>query len=144
MEAGFSDLTARRMYDILQLRSEVFVVEQDCVYQDMDDLDRDAWHILAYGSGRLMAYARLLGPGTRFEEASIGRIVTSPKIRRTGTGRELVSRSIELCRTRFKASRIRISAQCYLESFYSSFGFCVDSAVYQEDGIDHQEMLLEI
>lgn len=140
----FRKLPPGMLYDILHLRSAVFIIEQDCIYQDMDYLDQEARHLTAYREKELVAYARLLPANTRFEEASIGRIVTASSVRGTGIGKALVQRSIDYCRNEFKAGRIRISAQCYLERFYSEFGFRNDSAVYQEDGIDHREMVLDL
>ena len=140
---SFNALTPAQLYDILQLRSEVFVVEQNCVYQDMDQLDQIAMHLMAYHENSLVAYARILAPGNKHKEASIGRIVSSPSLRRHGFGRSIVNQAIAYCQVHFQASPIKISAQCYLDEFYTSFGFRKVSEVYLEDGIDHQAMVLE-
>ena len=99
------------------------MVEQDCVYQDMDDLDQDSIHLLSYSDDKLSAYARIIPPGKKFEDASIGRIVTAGSVRRSGMGKDLINIAIEYCRHHYPGKPIRISAQCYLNKFYTSFGF---------------------
>ena len=138
----FDALTVHELYAILQLRNEVFAVEQQCVYPDMDNKDQGAWHCMGWQAGKLVAYTRLLPPGLAYPEASIGRVVTSPAVRRTGAGRELMKRSIEEAQALFGAGPIKIGAQLYLHAFYASFGFRQTSEVYLEDGIEHIEMLL--
>jgi ElaA protein len=138
---SFDELTPAELYAILQLRTEVFVVEQQCVYQDMDDADQRGLHLMGTGdSGRLQAYTRLFGPGIKYEEASIGRVVTSPLARGKGAGRELMERSIAAVKEHFGAVPIKISAQQYLQKFYQSLGFEQTSDMYLEDGIPHIEM----
>jgi ElaA protein len=121
----------------------VFVVEQRCAYLDADGFDRDARHLwAARDDGAVHAYLRLLGPGARFAEPSIGRIVTAPEARGTGLGRELVRHGIALARARHGERAIRIAAQAHLERFYGEFGFARASEEFDEDGIPHVEMVL--
>ena len=142
---SFDSLSGLEVYRILQLRSEVFVVEQDCVYQDMDGRDEDCLHLIGWWPDCTpVAYARLLAPGQSYEKySSIGRILSSEKVRGTGAGRELVRRSIDHCH-RLYPGPIKISAQCYLDRFYCSFGFEHTGKEYLEDGIPHQEMVLRL
>lgn len=137
----FKDLSASEMYAILQLRSEVFVVEQNCVYQDADNKDKYAWHLMGWKEEKLVAYTRLLPAGISYKEPSIGRVVTSTSVRGTGAGRELMKQSIETCYTLFGQQSIRIGAQLYLKDFYTSLGFLATGDVYLEDGIEHIEMV---
>ena len=140
---SFPELSVDDLYELLALRQLVFVVEQRCPYLDCDGKDRAAIHLLGRDDdGRLVAYARLLSPGTSFAEASIGRVVTHPAVRRTGAGRELMSEAIARTRMAFGPGPIRIGAQQYLERFYGDLGFRIASAPYDEDGIPHVEMLL--
>lgn len=138
----FNDLTNTELYDLLRLRSEVFVVEQNCVFLDQDDKDQQCHHVLFYDAQTIVACARLVPPGLSYPEMSIGRIVTSMKVRGTGAGKELVAYSIAECRRLFGNGPIKIGAQLYAEKFYEQFGFVRCSDVYDEDGIDHIKMLL--
>lgn len=138
----FDELTTRELYAALQLRSEVFVVEQNCVFQDIDNKDQVSWHLMGWQDNLLAAYTRLVPAGISFEEVSIGRVVTSPKMRKSGAGRLLMKKSIEASYSIFGKTPIRIGAQLYLKRFYESFGFQQSSDVYLEDGIEHIEMLL--
>ena len=138
---SFDELATASLYAILQLRAEVFVLEQQCLYQDVDGKDPRAHHVSAWDGEHLVAYARVLPPGVSFDEASIGRVVTSPRHRSIGAGRDLVARSIEACERVFGAQPIRIGAQSHLQRFYGSFGFAPCSAEYVEDGIPHIDML---
>ena len=138
----FDQLTPQELYAILQLRNEVFAVEQHCVYPDMDDKDQPAWHLMGQKDNKLLAYTRLIPPGISYKEPSIGRVVTSPSIRRSGEGRILMQRSIAWLQNNYPGQPIHIGAQLYLKEFYSSLGFSVCSAIYLEDGIEHIEMLL--
>jgi ElaA protein len=140
--SAFDELTPRELYAILQLRNIVFAVEQNCVYPDMDDRDQLSFHLMGWKDNKLLAYTRLIPPGVAFAEPSIGRVVTSPLIRRTGEGRELMARSIAFIHERYKGQPIRIGAQVYLQHFYSSLGFVPTGESYLEDGIEHIEMLL--
>jgi ElaA protein len=138
---AFESLTPGELYSILQLRNEVFVVEQNCVYQDCDDKDRHAQHFMGWQDNKLVAYTRLLPAGVAYKEISIGRVVTSALVRGTGTGKELMTRSIEKIHELSGNSPIQIGAQLYLKRFYESLGFVQNSAVYLEDGIDHIKMI---
>ncbi|HVU57133.1 MAG TPA: GNAT family N-acetyltransferase [Puia sp.] len=142
IDKTFSDLTPRELYAILQLRSEVFVVEQNCVFLDMDDKDQPSHHLMGWQNDKLVAYARIVPPGISYVEFSIGRIVSSPSVRKQGIGRVLVSKGINLAYTLHGKGIIRIGAQYYLRGFYESFGFEKASDIYWEDGIQHIEMLL--
>lgn len=138
----FGQLTPAELYAILRLRSEVFVVEQNCVFLDMDNKDPYCEHIMAWQGPLLAAYSRIVPAGISYVESSIGRIVTSPAARGTGIGRDLVVKSIEYLYTLYGRCDIRIGAQYYLEKFYTSFGFVQKGEIYLEDGIEHIEMLL--
>ena len=140
----YEDMSPAVLYEILKLRSEVFVVEQQCVFLDMDDKDQGAWHLTGWYEDRLVAYTRLLPPGLTYAEASIGRVVSSPSVRRMGFGRELMEVSIRQLWTLFGKQNIRIGAQLYLEQFYGSFGFVTQGDVYIEDEIPHVKMLLSV
>lgn len=139
----FGQLERAQLYAVLAARVAVFVVEQDCPYQDLDGLDDAGLHLVAWGADdEVAAYARILPPGTRFGQPSIGRVLTSLAVRRTGIGRELMRRAVAAVRERYPETPIRLSAQCYLERFYGELGFSVVSAPYEEDGIPHVEMEL--
>lgn len=138
----FYELANDELYAILQLRMEVFIVEQQCVYQDCDDKDQPAHHLMAWNNGKLAAVTRLLPPGISYAEPSIGRVITALAFRRIKLGRELMTRSIEACYELFGKQPIRIGAQQYLKNFYESFGFRQVSEPYDEDGIQHIKMLL--
>lgn len=137
----YAELSLDRLYAILAARAAVFVVEQDCPYQDLDGLDRFGLHVCAWHGEQLLAYARVLPAGHRFAEPSIGRVLTVDAARRTGLGRELMRRSIDIAAGAFPGSGLRISAQQYLERFYAGFGFRTVSDPYPEDGIPHLEMV---
>ncbi|WP_143304605.1 GNAT family N-acetyltransferase [Chitinophaga vietnamensis] len=140
----FQTLSVTELYAILHLRSEVFVVEQNCAYQDMDNSDQKALHLLGYDEeGRLAAYTRLFKAGIKFKEASIGRVVTAPFARGKGAGRALMVQSINVLQAQYGVQPIRIGAQQYLQKFYESLGFEQVSDTYLEDGIPHIEMLRE-
>jgi ElaA protein len=137
----FNDLAPQELYCILQLRNEVFVVEQNCVFQDADDKDQKSWHLCGWQNNKLVAYTRLVPPGEAYELPSIGRVVTSPSVRNTGAGRELMKRSIEAVLDIYGNLPIQIGAQFYLKKFYQSFGFEQTSSIYLEDGIEHIYMV---
>ncbi|AYA35986.1 GNAT family N-acetyltransferase [Hymenobacter oligotrophus] len=138
----FAALTLTELYDLLQLRSEVFVVEQTCAFQDIDGMDQQAYHLLGYTpAGELAAYARLFEAGRSYEQVSIGRVVVSPKYRRYGLGRNLMGQAIAQCEALFGPQPIKIGAQYYLRAFYRSFGFEQLDDIYLEDGIEHIHML---
>ncbi len=136
----FEDLSPYELYAILRLRSEVFVVEQNCVFLDMDDKDQQCYHLLGWQSDLLTAYTRLVPPGISYEQPSIGRVVTSPAARGSGIGKLLIEKSIGETIKLFGKSPIRIGAQLYLKRFYESFGFVQVGDIYDEDGIDHIKM----
>jgi len=138
----FSQLTTEELYAILRLRSEVFVVEQNCVFLDMDNKDQHCDHVMGWNGTLLAAYSRIVPAGISYGESSIGRIVTSPAARGEGTGRELLIKSIDRLYTLHGKRAIRIGAQYYLKKFYESFGFIQKGEIYLEDGIEHIEMLL--
>ena len=140
---GFDQLTPDELYAVLRLRSEVFVVEQNCVFLDMDDKDKYCHHLMGWRSASLVGYSRIVPAGISYAESSIGRIVTSPAARRLGVGRELMIESIGNLYTLFGERDIRIGAQYYLLHFYQSFGFVQKGEIYLEDGIEHIEMLLK-
>ncbi|MBL7724413.1 MAG: GNAT family N-acetyltransferase [Chitinophagaceae bacterium] len=138
----FDALTPLELYAIIQLRNEVFVVEQNCVYQDADNKDPNAYHFMGWTDNKLVAYTRLLPPGLSYIEPSIGRVVTSPAARKSGLGRELMKNSIDNIYSLFGKHTIRIGAQLYLKNFYASLSFQQTSDIYLEDGIEHIEMIL--
>src|SRR6185437_3517148 len=138
----FDQLTPHELYAVLRLRSEVFVVEQNCVFLDMDEKDQYCHHLLGWRGERLVGYSRIVPAGISYAESSIGRIVTSPAARRRGVGRELMVQSIDTLYSLYGKTDIRIGAQYYLLRFYESFGFVQKGEIYLEDGIEHIEMLL--
>lgn len=139
---AFRQLSPDELYAILRLRSEVFVVEQTCVFQDMDNKDQDSHHLMGWNDdGSLAAYTRLIPAGVAYEIPSIGRVVTSPAARGGGLGRVLMERSIDEAHRLFGSLPVKIGAQLYLKKFYSSLGFQQTSDVYMEDGIEHIEMI---
>lgn len=138
----FEELTTSELYAILHLRSEVFVVEQHCNYQDMDYADQQAIHVQGYTEqGKLVVYTRLFAAGIKFAETSIGRVVSSATVRGTGAGRLLMQKSIDVLEELYGKVPIRIGAQLYLQKFYESLGFEQKSGIYLEDNIEHIEMV---
>ena len=157
----FKDLTNEELYEIFHLRMAVFVVEQNCPYQDADGKDLKGWHMMGIspsparpvrrtpfgvgglpkGKGEIVAYARILPAGISYHEPSIGRVITSASARRTGAGKKLMEKSIEFIKKEFGKAPIRIGAQLYLKKFYESFGFVREGEEYLEDGIPHIIML---
>lgn len=137
----FEFLNTSELYDILQLRAEVFVVEQDCVYQDVDGKDQDAVHVMGYKNEKLVAYTRIFGPGGYFENASIGRVVVQENERAHTYGYDLMNTSIEAVERYYDETTIKISAQTYLKRFYNNLGFKEVGEGYLEDGIPHIGML---
>lgn len=138
----FDELTPQELYAILQLRNEVFVVEQNCVFQDADNKDQRSYHLMGWQNEKLAAYTRLVPPGVAYDKPSIGRVVTSPSVRGSGAGKELMKISIEKTKQLFGDIPILIGAQLYLKKFYESLGFQQSSEIYLEDGIEHIEMIL--
>jgi len=139
----FEELSPYQVYAILQLRNEVFVVEQNCVFQDADDKDQHCYHLMGFNDNKLVAYTRLVPGGVIYPQASIGRVVTSPSIRRLGAGKALMQHSIDTVYNLFGKVPVKIGAQLYLKNFYESLGFQQISDTYLEDGIEHIYMLRE-
>ncbi|CAM3660022.1 GNAT family N-acetyltransferase [Roseateles saccharophilus] len=142
--APFAELSVQLLHDALALRSEVFVVEQNCVFLDIDGLDPQVWHLLGHGDdGSLRAYARLIPPGLKAPDALIGRVVTAPAARGGGTGRALMAEAVAQCERLWPGHGITLHAQAHLQRFYAGFGFLPVGEPYIEDGIPHQEMRKE-
>lgn len=139
----FDELTIHELYAILRLRSEVFVVEQNCVYQDMDGKDEKAIHVLGTMNGILVAYTRIFGPDDYSRKASIGRVLVKKDEREYGYGNIIMKYSIDIIRNKHESVSIQISAQKYIEKFYSSLGFVTLGEGYLEDGIPHIAMVME-
>lgn len=138
---SWDQLSKEELYDLLQLRLEVFSVEQNCPYQDCDDLDKQAHHLLAYKEEMLVGYLRVFESLKQYDgDAAIGRVCTSESERGSGLGQDLMSEAITYIDTNFKKT-VSISAQAYLEDFYKKFGFAVASKIYLEDGIEHIKMV---
>lgn len=138
----FDGLDTRTLYGMLALRLSVFVVEQNCPYQELDGKDSQAWHVLGHQAGILVATARILAPGDSFDGASIGRVVTHPARRGQRLGVALMEQAIHHCRVLFPDHPIEIGAQAHLADFYAGFGFEPSSERYLEDGIPHIGMVL--
>ncbi|RYY44342.1 MAG: GNAT family N-acetyltransferase [Chitinophagaceae bacterium] len=137
----YKDLTTAELYDLLRLRNEVFIVEQNCSYLDLDNKDQQCYHVLYYLDDQLAGYTRLLPSGLSFNDVAIGRVVVSPLHRGTGLGKKLMEASINCCYDKFGHSSIRISAQKRLLKFYQTLGFKAEGEPYYEDGILHVEMV---
>jgi ElaA protein len=137
----FSELTTNELYELLQLRSEVFVVEQDCVYQELDGKDQKALHVLGFKDEKIVAYTRVFKPGDYFENASIGRVVVKKNERQFKYGYDIMEASIKAIKTQYNETTIKISAQTYLKRFYNNLGFKEIGEAYLEDGIPHIAML---
>jgi ElaA protein len=142
---SFAQLSNQELYQLLAQRQQVFVLEQQCLYDDFDGLDLEAHHLLGWrvidGRRELAAYLRCLAPGAKYTEMSLGRVLTAQAARGAGIGRELVAQGIAHAERQHPGHRIRIGAQQHLESFYASFGFLTISSPYDEDGIMHIDML---
>lgn len=136
----FEALSVNDLYDLLQLRSEVFIVEQNCVYQDVDGKDSKALHLIGEDNGKIIAYARLFKPNDYFDEASIGRVVVKQAFREKKLGHILMKEAIQAIASEFNETKITISAQLYLKKFYESHGFIQTSETYLEDDIPHIQM----
>ena len=136
----FNELSLTELYNVLQLRSEVFVVEQNCVYQDIDGKDEKAIHLIGTFNNEIVAYVRIFKPGDYFEAASIGRVVVKQSYRDRKWGYDLMQEAIEVTKTVLNETYITISAQLYLKKFYENLGFVQTSEMYLEDDIPHIEM----
>ncbi|MEG0234606.1 MAG: GNAT family N-acetyltransferase [Cetobacterium somerae] len=139
----FNELTLEELYEILKLRSEVFVVEQNCIYNDIDGKDLTSSHIMIKENGKIKAYLRALQPGVSYEDASLGRVLVSPDARGKGYAKAIVTKGVEYILNNFNTTKITIGAQEYLKNFYSEIGFKPISEVYDEDGIPHLDMTFE-
>lgn len=139
---SFDELTKKELYALLQLRSEVFVVEQNCVYQDIDGKDEKAYHVLGFKNDMLVSYTRIFKSGDYFKEASIGRVVVKESQRRFKLGYSIMEASINFIKAQLQEKTIHISAQSYLINFYESLGFVIQGEEYLEDGIPHVGMYL--
>lgn len=137
----FDELSINQLYDLLQLRSQVFVVEQDCVYQDIDSKDQKALHVLGFKNNKIVAYTRIFKPGDYFNEASIGRVVVAENERKFKYGYQIMETSINAISAHFNTTTIIISAQTYLKKFYNNLGFIKTGDEYLEDGIPHIKMI---
>ena len=138
----FQQLEPEELYKLLQLRSEIFVVEQECIFLDLDGKDQKALHALGWEGNELVAYARIFGPGDYFPEASIGRVAVRETFRGRGLGIQIMQESIAAAKNRFGISKITLSAQKYLEHFYADLGFISEGEEYLEDGIPHIRMVM--
>ena len=137
----FNQLTVEELYEIIKLRVEVFVVEQNCPYQDLDEIDKEAYHVYIREEGKMVAYLRVIDKEKRLDEVSIGRVISLK--RRQGLGTRLMQEGIKVAKEKFGAKRIKIGAQCYAKPFYEGCGFKQISGEYLEDGIPHIYMLYE-
>lgn len=142
MVRRFDELSVRELYAILKLRVDVFVVEQECIYPELDNKDLRAYHVWLEENGEILAYLRVLEPGVSYAEASIGRVVAAR--RRQGLGSRIVAAGIDVAKRELGADAIRIEAQTYARSLYEKLGFRQTSAEFLEDGIPHIEMLMEL
>lgn len=147
LSKSYAELSKDELFDILQLRQAVFVVEQNCVYPDIDSLDKTSIHLFNYaatesGELKMAAYLRILPAGSHYTEVSFGRVITAPFSRGTGLGQHLISHALQLISEHYPHQAVKISAQLYLLEFYQKFGFTVASEQYMEDGIPHIDMIL--
>lgn len=142
----FTSLTIEELYAVVRLRAAVFVLEQQCLYEDLDGKDQPSKHVMGFdrANGTLAVYARIVPPGISFNEPSIGRVITAPEYRGRDLGFELMKRSIALSHKMYPGQILRIGAQAHLQNFYGSLGFIPEGEIYDEDGIDHVEMVLLI
>ena len=140
----FSELSVSELYELLKLRTEIFVVEQECIYQDMDGKDSLAVHLLGKEDEKIIAYTRIFGPGDYYDQPCIGRVVVDKKRRGEEKGKAIMEASIKYVRKNYSNKKIILSAQKYLEKFYKDLGFFVEGEEYLEDGIPHQRMILKL
>ena len=140
---NFDTISKEELYDVLSLRQRVFIIEQDCFYEDLDYSDQDANHLLLYKDNKLIGYSRVFPPGIKYDAAAIGRIVTDIDYRGKGYGRSITLESIQFLKNNFPGSDITISAQYRLVNFYEDLGFKREDDVYLEDDIEHIKMTLE-
>ena len=140
----FSELDTEDLYQILRIRSEVFVVEQDCVYQDIDNKDQNAIHLYYIENNQIVAYTRIFKAGDYYENPCIGRVVVSKKNRGNDLGKKIMIDSMEYIKQNIKGEKIELSAQKYLDKFYKDLGFYKIGEDYLEDGIPHQRMIFDL
>lgn len=140
---NFDELNTKELYDLLQLRFRVFVLEQKSLYDEVDGRDLECYHLLGYDKGELVAYLRILPRGLSFDEVSIGRVVVREDARAAGLGRKIVTKAIEFITNEMKENEVRIEAQSYLKKFYESFGFKQTSEPFLDEGVEHIEMFKE-
>ena len=140
---SFEELCSAELYQLLQLRSEVFIVEQECAYQDVDGMDQEALHLMGYEDDELLAYTRIFPPGVYDDYARIGRVVVRKAHRSKGLGVEIMNATMEAAKTNFNTSKISLSAQTYLVRFYRDMGFRETGKEYLEDGIPHVLMVMD-
>ena len=140
---SFDSISKEQLYDVLSLRQRVFIIEQDCFYEDLDYSDQEANHLLLYKDNKLIGYSRVFAPGIKYDAASIGRIVTDLGFRGKGYGKDITQESIQFLKNNFPGSDISISAQYRLVDFYEGLGFEREGSVYLEDDIDHIKMTLK-
>ena len=140
---SFDELTTNELYQILKLREEVFIIEQNCIYQDIDDYDQRAYHIMGIVNNEVQAYARIFSPGIKYTDCSIGRVVVRKNQRLNFYGKYLMEHAIKFINDKFHGISISISAQLYLKKFYEEFRFKAVNDVYDEDGIPHIKMILD-
>ena len=140
---NFDSISKEQLYDVLSLRQRVFIIEQDCFYEDLDYSDQEANHLLLYKDNKLIGYSRVFPPGIKYDAASIGRIVTDLGFRGKGYGKAITQESIQFLKNNFAESDISISAQYRLVNFYEDLGFKKEGSVYLEDDIDHIKMTLK-
>lgn len=141
---SFNELTLTELYDMLKLRCAVFVIEQNCNYQDMDDKDQLSWHLIGFEDNKLVACTRILPKGISYPEVSIGRVIVDKAYRGTGAGKEIMKLAIDHAKKVLNADEIVISAQCYLEKFYGDLGFVSEGESYLDDDIPHIKMRLKL
>jgi len=140
----FGELTNTELYKLLQLRQEVFIIEQTCIYPDMDDKDQNAYHLMVFDQGTMLGCLRILEKDVSFEEAAIGRVIVSKPNRQKGIAKEMMLQALDFIRQELNERHVRISAQSVAIPFYKSVGFEVVSEEYLEDDIPHVEMLCEL
>ncbi|MCJ1909446.1 GNAT family N-acetyltransferase [Planococcus ruber] len=136
----FDELTARKLYEFLKLRVDVFVVEQNCPYPELDDLDQESIHLAYSENEKTLAYARLVPAGVKYEIPSIGRVIVRAEARSRGLAKQLMVQAMEYILNEWQANEIQLQGQVYLQEFYESFGFLPISEAYDEDGIPHVDM----
>jgi ElaA protein len=139
----FSDFTPQHLYAVLKLRQDVFIIEQNCIYPDIDGLDEMSSHLLGFYEDQLIAYSRIVPAGYKFDEISVGRIVVNSRFRSHGYGKKLIEESLDIVR-KLGEEKVRIEAQAHLQNYYENLGFRKTGTPYDVDGIPHIQMLIEL